>query len=280
MEAIMKATFLTILTIIAALAMIGCDQNNDEIVYVVSEDNPPPVPQGVYSVTGDEEVLLYWLPIDDVNDDFSNYVVYRSDNDPDTGYWEIGRTTNEYFVDDDVVNGHTYYYAVSSMDVDGNLSDLSYEYVLDTPRPQATGAVLFDSDVMPDYGGWDFSAYHNVNYLSVNCDIYLDKVGVFYLNVTNVDIDIQDMGYTENLDEITYSPEYGWSENGWLEVILNHTYVVWTDDNHFAKIRVTAIGNESVIFDWAYQVAPGNRELKPRVDRNEDEYLRHPRGGE
>ncbi len=279
----MKTVCVTIAAIIAGLIVAGCDNNNDcitcndHIVYV-NEDVAPPVPQGVYSITRDLAVLLYWLPIDDVNGDFESYVVYRSDF-PDTGYWEIGRTTSEYFIDDSVYNGHKYYYAVSSVDVDGNLSDLSYENVFDTPRPQGTNVALFDYNDLPQYAGYDFFNELVVDYLAPACDIYLEYFpgdDVYYFNVANVNTDIQDMGYTADFDEISYAPEYGWSKNGWCEVILNHTYVIWTADNHFAKVRVTAINSQNVIFDWAYQVAPGNPELKPLVDRSED-YLRHPR---
>ncbi len=283
MEVEMKTVFVTVAVFIAGLMIAGCDNNNDcvtctdHIVYV-DEDVAPPVPQGVYSVTRDRAVLLYWLPIDDVNGDFASYVVYRSDF-PDTGYWEIGRTTSEYFIDDSVYNGDTYYYAVSSVDVDGNLSDLSYEYVFDTPRPQGTNRTLIDFNVEPQSAGYDFSNNAIVDYLAADCDIFLEYFAgddVFYFDVGNVNTDIQDMGYTQDFDEISYAPEYGWSQNGWLEVILGHTYVVWTADNHFAKVRVTAINSQNVIFDWAYQVAIGNPELKPLVVRSDD-YLHHPR---
>ncbi len=278
----MKTALTTILMISAALLTLGCDNKTDYVVVEkFVEDFPPPVPQGVYSVTRNEAVLLYWLPIDDVNGDFASYVVYRSDHHPDTGYLEIGRTTSEYFVDYGLTNGHTYYYAVSSVDVDGNLSDLSYEYVLDTPRPQGTNGVLFDFNDLPEFSGWDFSGAAVVDYLAPTCDIFLEYFpgdDVFYLNVATIYTDIQDMGYTEDFDEITYSPEFGWSQNGWLEVILNHTYVIWTEDDHYAKIRVTGIGADRVLFEWAYQVAPDNLELKPRLnDRVPEEYLRHPR---
>jgi len=280
----MKTALTTLLMLLAALLLFGCDNDNDYIVVeevIYYEDDPPPVPQGVYSVTRDNAVLLYWLPIDDINGDFASYVVYRSDHHPDTGYWEIGRTTAEYFVDHDVANGYTYYYAVSSVDFDGNLSDLSYEYVLDTPRPQGANAALFDFNVLPEFSGWDFSEAAVVDYLAPTCDLFLEYFpgdDVFYFNVATIYTDIQDMGYTENFDEITYSPEFGWSQNGWCEVILWHTYVIWTEDDHFAKIRVTGITDDRIIFEWAYQVAPGNLELKPRVnDRVPEEYLRHPR---
>ena len=278
-----KAFFITVL--LAALGAIGCEDKADYVVVneiVVDEDVAPPVPQGVYSITGDEEVLLYWLPVDDVNNDFATYIVYRS-NYPATGYLEIGRTTGEYFIDRRVTNGRTYYYAVSSVDVDGNLSDLSYENVFDTPRPQGASRTLFDLYVLPAYSGWDLSAEGPVNYHDSDfCDFFLeyfDGDGVFYFNVGNRWTDIQDMGYTGTLDDIDYAPDSGWSLNGWCEVILGHTYIIWTGDNHFAKIRVKAINNENIIFDWAYQVAVGNPELKPVIERAPD-YRHHSHFGE
>lgn len=272
----MKRTILGMM-ILAAAFVAGCDEDNDHLISN-SDHVAPPVPQGVYSVTGDQEVLLYWLPVDDVEGDFDSYIVYRSDHDPDTGYLEIGQTTQEYFIDDEVINGHTYYYAVSSLDKDGNLSDLSYELVFDTPRPQGANAILFDFASQSSFAGWDFSARQTVSYTSSACDIYLEYVSgdeVFYFDVAAADIDIQDMGYTGNLDDIDYSPDAGWSLNGWCEVILGHTYVIWTADNHYAKVRVTAIAADHIVFDWAYQVAPGNPELKPMPKRIPG-YLRHP----
>ncbi len=81
------------------------------------------------------------------------------------------------------------------------------------------------------------------------------------------------MGFTDNLDVIDVAPLYGWSLNGWCEVIAGHTYVFWTDDNRYAKVRVTAINQDNVVFDWAYQTVAGNPELKPKVSRP-DGYLR------
>lgn len=280
----MKA-LLAILLVISALGFVGCDEDSDyivyqDVVYVYDESDPPPVPQGVYSVTRDEQVLLYWLPIDDINGDFDKYIIYRS-NDPDTGYWAIGETTIEYFVDNVVSNGSTYYYAISSVDYDGYLSDLSYEYVFDTPRPQGSNQIIIDFNAVPNFSGWSLADEQSVNYQSSAADFYLEYLpgdDVFYLNVANVDTDIQDMGFTNDLDEIDYSPELGWSQNGWVEVIWGHTYVIWTEDNHFAKIRVTHINGDNIIFDWAYQVDPGNLELKILPKRLPD-YLRHPGDG-
>jgi len=53
----------------------------------------------------------------------------------------------------------------------------------------------------------------------------------------------------------------GWSTTRDALAIKGHPYVVWTHDNHFAKVRITDISGTSIVFDWAYQVAPGNPEL-------------------
>lgn len=278
-------TLVILISLSLAIILIGCDNDTEYITeYVYVDDGPPPVPQGVYSITGDEEVLLYWLPIDDVAADFDIYIVYRSDVDPDTGYWEIGQTTNEFFIDDEVANGHTYYYAISSVDVDGYVSDLSYEYVFDTPRPEGANQSVFDFNAYPQYAGWDLSAVQTVAYDSPLSDFFLEYYldhDVFYINVSDIYTDIQDMGYTEDLDEINYSPDTGWSALGWCEVILGHTYIIWTADNHFAKIRVKVINESNIVFDWAYQVDPGNPELKPVIQKpvipRPADYLRHPR---
>ena len=98
-------------------------------------------------------------------------------------------------------------------------------------------------------------------------------LGTFFINVADVNTDIQDMGYTYDFDDIGYSPSEGWSSIGWTEVIDRHTYIIWTNDNHFAKLRVINInGTSSVEFQWAYQTDTGNPELaRPQHD---EDYLK------
>jgi len=38
--------------------------------------------------------------------------------------------------------------------------------------------------------------------------------------------------------------------------------VIWTWDDHYAKVRVREVNSAQVVFDWAYQTAVGNTELK------------------
>ena len=157
-------------------------------------------------------------------------------------------------------------HAITAFDCNGNESDLSYELVYDTPRPEGYNEKIFDYTDYPHYAGWNFSGYSVVPYDHPACDFYYgyDYVNeAFYFYIGRPGGLIQDFGYTESLDEITYAPEDGWSTTGIVEAIEGHTYIVWTWDNHFAKFRVTTLGSYYVIFDWAYQVDSGNPELSP-----------------
>ena len=92
--------------------------------------------------------------------------------------------------------------------------------------------------------------------------------GIFFVEAvshTDAVTDIQDFGYTETLDALDWAPPDGWSTLGWAELIVGHTYAVWTWDDHYAKFRVTEMGSSSVLIDWAYQIDPGNPELKPAI---------------
>ena len=70
-----------------------------------------------------------------------------------------------------------------------------------------------------------------------------------------------------------WSPEYGWSDLGYVELILGHTYVIWTADDHFAKMRMESMNaSGSVTFQWAYQTAQGILELAPPANMTKPEH--------
>lgn len=48
----------------------------------------------------------------------------------------IGSTSGTYFADVEAVNGNKYYYAVAAYDYNGNESELSYDVIYSTPRPE------------------------------------------------------------------------------------------------------------------------------------------------
>jgi len=260
----MKKVFL-ILAILAGLVLIfvSCEKK----VYVVEPDTTPPSsPKGVYSITRDTKVYLFWEANDER--DFSKYRIYWSLN-PNSAFTYLATITLPEYVDQNLANGTTYYYIITAVDFSGNESGNS-AMIYDTPRPEGFSYSLFDKAINPRIAGIYFKVPQGIQIVpwdSSACDIYLDKVsGTFYLNTTNKNSvwnDIQDMGYTDNLDEINVAPGSGWSDLGYVEVIPGHTYVIWTWDYHYAKLRVTNKYADYITFEWAYQTAPDNPELKP-----------------
>jgi hypothetical protein len=139
-------------------------------------------------------------------------------------------------------------------------------------RPEGMNQSIFDFRNFPDNSGYDFSEYlvvpYNANSDNASADFFCENFeGTFYLNVWD-DTDIQDMGFTNSFLEITYAPLNGWVEINpdenvkYVEAEVGHTYVIWTWDNHYAKIRVNSISNERIVFDWAYQSLEGEQQLK------------------
>ena len=260
--------WIIIMTALVAAAFIGC---TDETTKYIEIDNPPAIPQNVRTVTGNDTVFIYWLPVQDKDLDY--YRVWWSQDD--SIYHFMAATDEEMYIDTDVDNGTTYYYAVSAVDSGGHESEPSYQFqaVYDTPRPEGTGLYLIDANEQPSEAGYDFSQYAIVAYDDAEADIYVDydiNLEAFFINAGKDMTDIQDMGYTSKFSEIDVAPDSGWSTVGWLEIIPGHTYVVWTSDNHFAKLQVSRIiGNYGVEFHWGYQTAIGNPELaRPAHDEN------------
>jgi hypothetical protein len=240
--------------------LTGCLEQSFE-----PDSEPPAVPRGVTSTTGDRQVVISWYP--NAEYDLSGYHVYRG-NSEHGNYFRIGTPLGRgstTFADRDVTNGRTYYYAVAAFDNSGNESELSYDLVFDTPRPAGYGVRLFDFKTLPSMSAYSFGDYRVQDYRAVTSDIFFEyhpQSGGLFINVANKDTDLQGFGYLASLDDIDYAPEKGWSPLGYVECIAGHGYVIWTADNHFAKIRVTAANPNFVEFDWAYQIAEGNPELR------------------
>jgi len=255
---------LLILAILAGLSLIitSCEKK----VYVYEPDTTPPSsPKGVYSVTSDRTVYIYWEENDER--DFSKYRIYWS-LDRHSVFTYLATTTVPEYIDQNLTNGTTYYYIITAVDFSGNESGNSAT-IEDTPRPEGHNYTLFYMQAYPNVSGFSFDNRTVVPWNSSTCDIYLDKPStILYINTTQrngVWNDIQDMGFTNDLNEITYAPDTGWSELGYVEVIPGHTYVIWTWDLHYAKLRVTYVpdSHDYMQFEWAYQTAPNNQELKP-----------------
>ncbi len=250
----------------------GCD---DDDPCDPRDLDPPAAPRGLTTITGDEEVLVAWYPNEEW--DLDGYRVYRNDRAEGRyeriGWVDAGGAAE--YLDRDVRNGDTYYYAVSAVDLHGNESELSPDAAFDTPRPEGRDLVLRSYDVDPDRCACDFSLYSSgmiTAYEDPDADIayvYDEESGGWMFGLQDAEdadlyTEIQDAGYHERFDYVGWAPPGGWSPAAAVELIEGHIYVCWTRDDHYAKFQVVELSPSQVVLDWAYQVARGNQELRER----------------
>jgi hypothetical protein len=253
----------------------GCDDCEDNTLFVL-DNGPPSAPDGVFSVTGDQEVTIYWNP--NPESDIAGYDVYW--NDEETGFYEYLASVPPdhdpgdliYYVDAGLPNGVTLFYAVSAYDEDGLESDLSYETVFDTPRPEGFNLVLYDYlGQFSNLSGYDFSTLSGTAqpWNNANTDVYFDPSNGVNLLRARAGVDIQDYGYIDLID-VSWAPEGGWSPQQQAELIVCHSYILRISDkvggHNYAKIYVQNVSSSSVTLDWAYQPSQtelGNPELAP-----------------
>lgn len=242
----------------------------------VVERTPPFPPDGVFSVTGDGVVTIYWNQ--NWEEDLAVYAVYRSRefDDPNEPYeWQAdvpwdqidAQTGLVYFDDTNVNNGDTWYYAVTAIDVNENESDLSYEFVVDTPRPEGYDLILNNYlGQNSSSSGYDFDAYSVQADDLVSTDIYFGTSNGDRYIFTTAGVDIQDYG-TISLIDVDVAPSSGWAPSGRAEAIIGHSYVLRINNGlggfNVAKIYVADVSDESVTLDWAYQEVMNSPELAP-----------------
>lgn len=268
---------------IFALIAVSCDTRNTTGPSVDHE--APPVPTGVTTTTLSQAVIVSWNPIylDTGHNDLQGFRVFRGLNNQDfIRIATIPADETEYF-DEGLQNGTTYYYAVSSFDYSGNESELSYDSAYDTPRPEGENYIYTYTDIdYLDESGFDLSTGTRLPWDHTECDFYLEYdadpiVTAYFLWLGDNGGFIQDMGYTDTFDDITYAPSQGWSNFLYVEAILGHTYVIQTANDHYAKVRISSEFStpaRGIEFAWGYQVDGGNRELKiDPSDRNQDDSL-------
>ena len=239
---------------------------------VVIDNGVPSAPDGVFSITGDGQVEICWNL--NPEPDIAGYDVYW--NSQPTGLFQyvatVGAKTTCY-VDTDVDNGTTYFYAVLAFDNDGLESELSFEDVFDTPRPEGTNLVLFDYlGQNSGLSGYDFSSLSGTPQAWDNptTDVYFGPFnGVPTLFADQgAGVDVQDYGYIELL-YVDWAPAGGWAPSGQVEMIPGHSYIVRVVNQsglfNMAKFYVQSASAASVTLDWAYQVDLDNPELSPGV---------------
>lgn len=268
----------------------GCVRERHRHHVVFDSDHEAPAePRDVYSVTGDGEVILYWSP--PWSPDVAGYRIFISEDDLD--YYamaEVASARRHFVVSGsalparvpfEFVNGNTYFLGVSAFDGAGNASSLtSGSTTFDTPRPSGRSLVLYDR-LGPRGGesGYDFSRSpygYAMDGGSLFADIYFTVSGgrAWIRSAHPEVVELQDRGFLDFDDpECGYLAESSWIPSSDVEARRGHVYLVKifeetrpgnaTEPFHVAKFRVTDVNAQSVWIDWAYQISPNNRELKP-----------------
>ncbi|MGH7742096.1 MAG: hypothetical protein ACRENS_08745 [Candidatus Eiseniibacteriota bacterium] len=243
-----------------AVLLSGCDDQT-----APRDLTPPAAPRGVYSVTGDGAVTLQWLA--NTEADVAGYRVYQADcpDGPSCPYMPVGATGSTTLWVGQLPNGQTRYFAVTAIDQAGNESELSYENVMDTPRPSGSGLLLTEATAAPATAGYRFAAYRVLPSDDPSTDIFYQLAnGVPFMVCPFTDTDIQDAGYATSLDAVDFAPLVGWAASGTAELTPGHCYVLrlGLTSVNYAKFRVVSLSGGQVVLDWAYQVDPNNRELR------------------
>lgn len=251
--------------------LVGCDDNP---TYVVNQDYPPR-PTGLISITGDQAIQLLWEPI--YLDNISYYKIWYAPASADPtdpheyNYIASVTASHSSWTDYDVENGTTYYYIISVVNSRGYESEFS-DYVMDTPRPEGYDVVIYDFNDAAHLNQTGYDLYNQIRlpYSSPDCDIYLEfdsNYQSFFITVRFDDYYIQDFGYAASFDDVGYAPPGGWSVFNSIEAIEGHIYILKLlhfGEFHYAKVWVTNLDSvdRTMRFSWAYQTDPGNRELK------------------
>jgi hypothetical protein len=259
------------LGLLGLMILLGGCETCDRCCNEPRDTQPPAVPSGVASITGDGHVVVYWNPV--IEEDLAGYGVYRSRYDlgPYRRIGDVGRDEATEFWDYDVTNGLTYFYAVDSYDFYGNESVLSYEMVDDTPRPEGWDLQIFTTAanadesaiaIKPDQG---FDTIILLNYQDDWAQYYLASDGKGVLRfVPKGANQIQDFGYVDHPDFVDEAPMDGWSTSpAGVEVIAGHAYVLRTTTGYYGKIWVDTKGHNWVLVYWAFQSKPWLTELAP-----------------
>lgn len=231
-----------VLSVVGLMAASGCNQ--EDCVSCVGTIDPPVVPVGVTSVSGDNAVTIYWYDISyspydgRYNENVVGYVVYYRDfnegdlDDPNREFYYLGEVAWDenfdwesglhWLVDTGAVNGYEYEYAVSAVNAAGMESALSYEAVIDAPLPMSppgTFVEVFDSinGSNQALGGFDFSQAGETpqslyagrvdpNAVGSPADIRISFEGtVPYVERTSTDVRLQDFGvFTDSLGNLIF----------------------------------------------------------------------------
>jgi hypothetical protein len=243
---------------------------------------PPPVPDAPQVIALDGALYFIWGSAARGAGDFSHYRVYQ---DAGGTSYLLGETDSEGFLDLLAANGSTYEYFVTSLDTDGHESAGSPS-ASGTPRPDFTGEWIYDHFDDPTASGFRFaddeSTYPIVSGTDTSRDFRVERDGggVWWL-VPNAaaSVSVYPSGFVTTAlkcgvaadagcVDVSVAPSSGYTMAD-VELLPQTSYVIRIGSGasaYYGVIRVVYQGFDQngdalMIFDWAYQLQAGNRNL-------------------
>jgi len=268
---------------VAAVGFDGIETASvNDVVVTVPSFAPPPVPGGMDVIALDGTNYLRWDEAALAAGDFAFYRVYLFF---DGESFLLGETDSQGFLDELAQNGLTYEYFVSAVDEYGHESD-GGPLAAGTPRPDFHGEFLFDYFAAPELSGFIFQDDESLDPVVDGDDplrhFRLETDADGWWLVPGPGVDIYPAGFETTALKcgpgadadciaLDAAPTAGYQVADLaLDPQLTYVLRVPGDDNQlrYAAVRVELLGFDEVgdpltIFDWSYQLQPGNPALTP-----------------
>ncbi len=255
------------------------NESDGSNVVTVDERNRLSAPPELRAVSLDRAIQLSWdedsrTEEPDLFDYYRVYSTTASTNGVcnDANWVLEGTTVSEDFLATGLVNGASRCFTVSAVSIDGHESLWSDTW-LDTPRYDSRFIFAFAHQADPTASGFRFYdvASQTIGLVTSgsrsDLDFRVDRHADGSLWLTPVRADVRIALYSNDpvidLTSIDIAPLSGF-ESSAIEAVPGYAYVfavTYPDGTHYGALRVTHATSDYMIFDWAYQSAPGNPEL-------------------
>ncbi len=253
----------------------------NSVEVAIPAPTPPPIPGDLRVVALDNANFIQWNDRARDAEDFSFYRVYLDGQTP----FLLGETDSEGFLDLLARNGQTSSYFVTSVDTYGHES-LDSSLAAGTPRPDYHGEWVYAYEDQPALSGFRFQENEFDNPIvdgdspSRHFRLEVDEQGWWLVPGPGAEIYPQGFVTTAlkcgpasdaNCEALNQAPTGGYVSVA-VDAVPQTTYAFRVTGNdgkrRYAAIRVVLegfdqVGNALMIFDWAYQLQPGNPSLVP-----------------
>jgi len=248
-----------------------------------------PAPATLVSTSLDGAIALAWADNAHTASPgrFSDYRIYSAAYNLDADLCDVawfleGTTVAPEFIAGALPNGQPRCFAVTAVSSEGYES-LWSPIRADTPRPDARNIVLYSSDVALAQSGFRFWKDLNNDFLvqpnelglvgsgsAPDIDFVVERNGVSGLRLRPVragtGVEFYGTAPVGDLTDIDWAPNQVYSTLP-IDARVGWGYVFeMSAGDAFARygaLRISHVGQDFIIVDWAYQTDPGNPELVP-----------------